>query len=505
MNISTFLEMAADSFGDRIALISGATEVTYRQLAHHAQAAAAVATKNGAKHLALLATSSPATAIGLFGSTNAGIPFVPLNYRLTKVEIGQLLERIVPALLVADPALVEGVSIPAGITVMPVSEFISACGQDETAIMASHAEDDGIAVQIFTSGTTGQPKAAVLRHQNLAAYILETVEFGGAPKGDATIVTVPPYHIAGVAAILSSIFAGRQMVLMPNFDAAEWLRLIEVHRISNAFLVPTMLTRVVDHVEKSGWVAKDLHLRALAYGGGRMPLSTIEKAMNIFPGVDFTNAYGLTETSSTICLLGPDDHRQAAAAREPLIRRRLTSVGCPLPSIELQIRDDSGAPLPPETPGNIYVRGSQVSGEYKGIGSLLDEDGWFFTRDRGFVDSEGYLFLEGRTDDVIVRGAENISPGEIEDVLLEYPGVADVAVAAIPDEEWGESVGAAIVAREGQVLDVAELQAWVRDRLRSSRVPQYIIFVDALPYNETGKMLRRVVKEDLGRAITAHR
>ena len=232
-----------------------------------------------------------------------------------------------------------------------------------------------------------------------------------------------------------------------------------------------------------------------------MPLATLEKAMEIFSAVDFTTAYGLTEPSSTICLLGPDDHREAAAAVDPLIRRRLTSVGRHLPSIELQVRDDDGSVLPADVAGNVFLRGDQVSGEYKGIGSVQDADGCFSTRDRGFVDAEGYLFLEGRADDVIVRGAENISPGEIEDVLLEHPAVADVAVVAIPDEEWGEGVGAAIVVNAGQVPDVAELQGWVRTRLRSSRVPGFFLFVDALPYNETGKMLRRVGKDDMARAL----
>jgi acyl-CoA synthetase (AMP-forming)/AMP-acid ligase II len=228
-----------------------------------------------------------------------------------------------------------------------------------------------------------------------------------------------------------------------------------------------------------------------------MPLSVIERAMKLFPDTDFTNAYGLTETSSTISILGPEDHRTAAASSDQMVRRRLVSVGRSMPSVEVEIRGEEGERLRPGERGEIYVRGEQVSGEYAGRGSSLDTDGWFPTRDAGSMDSEGYLFLEGRADDVIVRGGENISPGEIEDVLLQYPGVADAAVVGIPDEQWGEGVAAAIVLEKEQSVAVTDLQEWVRKHMRSSRIPQVIHFRDELPYNETGKLLRRMVKQEL--------
>jgi acyl-CoA synthetase (AMP-forming)/AMP-acid ligase II len=260
-----------------------------------------------------------------------------------------------------------------------------------------------------------------------------------------------------------------------------------------------MLARIVDAL--AGNASADLpHLRALAYGGGKMPQSVIERAMRLFPGTDFTNAYGLTETSSTISVLGPEDHRAAAASSEPSVRRRLVSVGRPLPSVEVEIRDEGGKPLGPGERGEVHVRGEQVSGEYLGRGSTLLPDGFFATRDGGWLDEEGYLFLEGRIDDVIVRGGENLSPGEIEDVLLEHPAVLDCAVVGVPDEQWGEAVAAAVVVRSGHAVSAEELQDWVRARLRSSRVPQRIAFRDALPYNETGKLLRRVVRAELAGA-----
>ena len=220
--------------------------------------------------------------------------------------------------------------------------------------------------------------------------------------------------------------------------------------------------------------------------------------MALFPDTDFTNAYGLTETSSTITVLGPDAHRAAATSEDRASRRRLASVGVPLPGIEIEIRDDEGRVLGPDEHGEIYVRGEQVSGEYEGIGRLTDDEGWFPTRDGGFLDDEGYLFLEGRADDVIVRGGENMSPGEIEDVLITHDAVSDVAIVGVPDEEWGEAVVGVVVLKHDATVE--SLQQWVRDRMRSSRVPERLEFWDELPYNETGKLLRREVRALLAEA-----
>jgi fatty-acyl-CoA synthase len=211
--------------------------------------------------------------------------------------------------------------------------------------------------------------------------------------------------------------------------------------------------------------------------------------------VDFVNAYGLTETSSTIAVLGPDDHREAMASSEEAVRRRLGSVGRPLPTLEVEIRGPEGELLPAGQSGEIYVRGEQVSGEYLHK-KAVQEDGWFATNDGGWMDDDGYLYVEGRLDDVIVRGGENISPGEIEDVLREHPQVADVAVLGLPDNEWGERVAAAVVAKDGQPSD-DELAGWVRARLRSTKTPEVWAFREALPYNETGKLLRRQLKAEM--------
>jgi acyl-CoA synthetase (AMP-forming)/AMP-acid ligase II len=196
-------------------------------------------------------------------------------------------------------------------------------------------------------------------------------------------------------------------------------------------------------------------------------------------------------------MLGPDDHRAALESDDPAVRARLGSVGRPLPALELEIRDEQGRPLPAGERGEIYVRGEQVSGEYLGRRALT-ADGWFPTNDGGRLDGGGFLFVEGRLDDVIVRGGENLSPGEIEDTLLTHPAVRDAGVVGVPDEEWGESVAAAVVLEPGVQTTVEELQDWVRSRLRSSRSPTVIEFRDELPYNETGKLLRRILRTELG-------
>src|SRR5690606_10808601 len=207
--------------------------------------------------------------------------------------------------------------------------------------------------------------------------------------------------------------------------------------------------------------------------------------------------YGLTETSSTIALLDPEAHRAAAASDDPAVRRRLGSVGRALPGVEIEVRGPEGRALGPGETGEVYVRGAQVAGEYLGAGARLGADGWFPTRDQGFLDADGFLFVAGRLDDVIVRGGENLSPGEIEAVLRAHPDVADCAVVGVPDPEWGEAVAAAVVPRPGASPDPEALRAFVRGQLRSSRTPERIALCDALPYTETGKLLRRRVRAEL--------
>jgi acyl-CoA synthetase (AMP-forming)/AMP-acid ligase II len=494
MNIALFLEMAADAAPDRVALVCDGKRWTYGALIAGARGAAQLIRTSGCAHVALLDESSEAAVLALFGAALAGVPYVPLNYRLADADLGALLGRIAPALVIGDAQRAKGLADADGNILLARADFVQAALDASDHAPSDGDEGEGIAIQLFTSGTTAAPKAAILRHSNLVSYILGTVEFGAAPEEDAALMSVPPYHIAGIAALLSSIYALRRIVMLPAFNPGAWLDLASAERATNAFVVPTMLSRIIDALDK-GHQADTSRLRAIAYGGGKMPLELIHRALDLFPETGFTNAYGLTETSSTVALLGPDDHREAHRSDDPAVCARLASVGKPLPTVELEIRDEDGRCCPVGVAGEIFLRGDQVSGEYKEK-SALDADGWFPTRDAGYIDAEGFLFLAGRADDVIVRGGENISPGEIEDLLLAHPALADACAVAIPSLEWGETVGTAIVVRDGHPQpDEAAIRELIRARLRSSRVPEQLVFVAALPYNEMGKLLRREVRK----------
>ena len=190
-------------------------------------------------------------------------------------------------------------------------------------------DPEEIGVLLFTSGTTSEPKAAVLRHRHLVSYIISSVEFLGCEPSEAQLICVPPYHIAGIAAVLSSLYAGRRIMYLPAFEAGAWVRLAAEERITHAMVVPTMLGRILSAIEDAG--VELPALRHLSYGGGRMPLELVERTLRDMPQVDLVNAYGLTETSSTIAMLTPDDHREAFASDDPAVRARLGSVGRPLP------------------------------------------------------------------------------------------------------------------------------------------------------------------------------
>lgn len=495
MNVAMLLEMAADGLGERIAVGSRSGGLSYASLLERSRRVASWLDGKGVENVGFVDLNSEALPIALFASSMAGTPFVPLNYRLPDEQLRALLARIAPVVVVVDAPVVERVGTVEGIELVTRDELLArACDEGAPSPEGWTGDPDAIAVLLFTSGTTGEPKAAVLRHRHLVSYVITTVEFMGSSEDDAALVSVPPYHVAGISAVLTSAYSGRRMIQLASFDPESWVRLARDEGVTHAMLVPTMLQRILDVVEEAGEALPDLRL--LSYGGGRMPVPIIERALQALPHVDFVNAYGLTETSSTISVLGPEDHRAAMAGDDPAVRSRLGSVGRPLPTLELEIRDPAGRPVADGERGEVWVRGEQVSGEYLGR-QATREDGWFPTHDSGYLDAEGYLFVEGRLDDVIVRGGENMAPGEIEEVLLRHPGVAEAGVVGLPDTEWGEKVVAAVVPADGQAPGEDDLRAWVRDHLRSSRTPERIVFVSELPYTETGKLLRRVLRADL--------
>ena len=471
------LEMAADALGDRVAFGDLDEGLTYEQLR---AAARAVAERIESERIpvtsvAVMEPLSPIVPAALFGAAWAGVTYAPLNYRLPDAQLDELIERLQPT-VVAAPNWAESRHPDA-------REYPGA--------------PEKPAVLLFTSGTSAAPKAAILTHSQLLSYVMNTLEPFSAGDEEAAIVSVPPFHIAGVASVLSSTWIGRRIVPLPRFTAEEWIETVQRERVTHATVVPTMLDRIVAVME-SDPKARVPTLRNLAYGGARMHTSVLERALHLMPETDFVNAYGLTETSSTVALLGPDDHRLALFSDDPLFRARLASVGRPIPGIEIRIVDEQGAETEVDVAGEILIRGDQVSGAYIGTESKVDPDGWLHTGDRGWVDLEGYLFCEGRADDTIIRGGENIGPAEVEDALLQHDAIATAAVVGLPDEEWGERIAAMVVLAPGvDEVDFEHVREWVRTRVGSLKTPEIIEICGELPQTGSGKVLRRKVRDDL--------
>jgi acyl-CoA synthetase (AMP-forming)/AMP-acid ligase II len=489
MNLALLLRMAAEGMGDRIAM--GTCSMSYRDVLARATAAGAWIAQRNRENVAYCGVSSPVFPLALFSAAMAGRPFVPLNYRLTDTALRELAARTAPSVLIGDDDIAPRLGDIAGVEFVSHTTFCEVARGDGVHI-ESEALPDDIAILLFTSGTTAEPKVALLRHRHVISYILQTVEFMGAAEGETMLMSVPPYHIAAISSILTSVYAGRRIVQLATFQPARWIELAKTENVTHAMLVPTMLSRVVELLGETG--DRLPALRHLSYGGGKMPISLIRRAMELMPHVDFVNAYGLTETSSTVSILDPQDHRNAFNATGSVARRRLGSVGRPLPGIEVRIRGADGALQMPNVVGEIWVRGDQVSGEYVGRRAVFD-DGWMSTNDLGWLDRDGYLYIDGRLDDVIVRGGENISPGEVEEAIGAHPAVSDVAVVGAPDKDWGERIVAFVVVRE-PILET-ELKMFVREKLRSTKVPEEIYFRADLPYNDTGKLLRRELKKEL--------
>jgi long-chain acyl-CoA synthetase len=484
--------MATSSNPDRTAVVSGEIRLTTQELSDLADGGAGVIAESGAQHVAYVGLGGAMLPVLIFAAARAGLGFTPINYRLSAEGIQTLIERLPEPLVIVDSRYRDMLG-DSSKRVMVSDDFLTAARTTEPA--AEFADPESVAIVLFTSGTTSQPKAVELSHNNLTSYVTGTVEFDSAGDQDAALICVPPYHIAGVGAALSNLYAGRKMVYLPNFDANEWVRLINAEHVTTATLVPTMLDRVVTVLEAGGHELTSL--RNLAYGGSKVGLPLVRRALELLPGVGFVNAYGLTETSSTIAVLTPDDHRAAQSAADVTVIKRLGSVGRPVPGIELEIRDDQGKVLAAGETGELFVRGEQVSGRYTGIGSVLDENGWFPTKDIAMLDDEGFLFIGGRSDDTIIRGGENISPAELEEVLVEHPAVRDVAVVGVEDAQWGQAIVAVVVPRPGAEPDAEELREHVRKSLRGSRTPDRVVFRDELPTTPTGKVLRREIIEGL--------
>ncbi len=491
MHLGLVLDMTHSGLADRPSVSVGGVTLDHTALAELSWAASARFSELGVPAVIYVGPNHVAYPVALFGAAGAGVPFIPLNYRLGEEQLAAQITAHPGAYVIYDGSPPSAADPDRAIERQAFVDSLDTSGAE-----AALPQDPELpCILLYTSGTTAAPKAAVLRHRHLMSYLLGTVEFAGAEPDEVALVSVPPYHVAGVANLLSNVYAGRRIVYLDRFDPETWLQIVREEKVTQAMVIPTMLARIVDHLRDAADAGTPT-LKTLSYGGARMPAPVLERALALFPATGFVNAYGLTETSSTIALLGPEDHRAAFESHDPVLRGRLASVGKLLPGIELEVRDDEGRPLPAGQPGLLFLRGEQISGEYAGV-KLLDDDGWFPTRDRGWIDQDGYVFIEGRADDTIIRGGENIAPAEIEDVLMSHEGVVDAVVVGLPDDEWGQRLAAVVVRGEGEPVSAKELQDLVRERLRSSKTPETVDFWPELPRTDTGKLLRRNVVAEL--------
>ncbi|WP_254807182.1 class I adenylate-forming enzyme family protein [Streptomyces rapamycinicus] len=317
--------------------------------------AAADIREAGADAVVFLDVNGPAFPVALCAAARAGVPLVPVNYRLGEEQLSTVLANHPKAFGIAGEEQLETLK-RAGLRARTCQEWLRATRESAVAdLEETFTDPESPAVIIYTSGTTSVPKGVLLRHTNLVSYVLGTVEFASAEPDEAALMSVPPYHIAAVANVLTNLYAGRRTVVLERFTPEEWLRLMRDEGITNAMVVPTMLARIVDSRADKTLPA----LRGLAYGGAPMPSVVIERALGTWPHVGFVNAYGLTETSSTIAVLGPEDHRTAFASDAPAVRARLASVGRPVPMVELEIRDYEDRLLPPGQKGRVCVRASR--------------------------------------------------------------------------------------------------------------------------------------------------
>ena len=360
------------------------------------------------------------------------------------------------------------------------------------------ADDDDVTIIMFTAGTTGTPKGVMLSHDSFSSYILANVESVDMEFAEKNILTVPLHHIAGVQAVMAAIYGGRTLVLQRQFDEEGWMKLVQDEQVNRAMMVPTMLKRLMDQPTFKDYDLSSLQV--ITYGAAPMPLQVIKKAIAEFPGTRFINAFGQTETASTITMLPPDDHN--ISEDDPEFEKklnRLSSIGKPLPDVEVRIVDEDGADVPQGETGEIVAKGQRLMKGYWNREEATKETlrgGWLYTGDLGFWDEDGYIFLSGRARDFIKRGGEMIAPEEVEQIIMSHPGVDEAAIIGIPDIEWGERVRALVVKKPGAELSMQDVVEHCRPRMAGFKRPEDVVFVDELPRNPMGKVLKRVLREE---------
>jgi len=517
VNTTDFLNIASAICPDKMAVVFEDKRYTFSQLNERVNRLANGLMKLGVKkgeRVALIQVNCNQCVETYFAVAKMGGIYLPLNFRAKEKELAYMLntaeataiiigERYVPMIKSIQP---ECKSLKHLITIeqkhddmLYYEDIIENSPPDD---VFTEIDDHDTTILMYTAGTTGFPKGVMLSHNSFSSYMLENVTPADPEASESNILTVPLYHVAGIQAMMAAIYGGRTLVMERQFEPEEWMTLVETEKANRAMMVPTMLKQLLDH---PNFKKHDLSsLKVITYGAAPMPLPVIRKALEEFPGVSFINAFGQTETASTITALGPEDHVLTGTPEE--IERklqRLASIGKPMSDVEMKVVDDDGKKLGPGEVGEILARGPRVmSGYWKDeekTAKTIDKDGWVHTGDVGYVDKDGYYFLSGRSSDMIIRAGENISPEELENAIREHPKVEDVAVIGVPDETWGEEPRAVVIPKKGQKPTEEEIMEWCRERLASFKRPRTVVFVDDLPRNPMGKLIKREIREKYGK------
>lgn len=433
-----------------------------------ARVAAAAATRTDpGDRVALVGRNQPGYVAALYGIPAAGRIAVPLNQRLAPAEQAAQIERVGATLVIGDG--------PDG--AVPWNEWATQ-GAGSWAPDPVHPDDP--AWILFTSGTTGAPKGAVLTHRSLLAAVAGTNAARAVRDDDVYLFCFPLCHVA--AYNLACLHRrGRPVVLMAGFDAGALPAVVRRHCVTTLSLAPTMLSMLLDHpgVDAEAFAS----VRQIAYGASSMPPDLLRRGAEVLD-VGFAQGYGMTELSGNAVFLDEAEHRAALADRPHL----LAAAGRPGPGVEVRLAPD----------GEILVRGPQVMAGYwddPEATAAAVVDGWMHTGDLGRIDRDGYLYVVDRSKDIVVTGGENVSSREVEDVLAAHPAVARVAVVGVPDERWGEAVCAVVVPRAGATVTLEALVAHTRGRLGGFKQPRRLVVVDTLPLNAAGKVLKRELRE----------
>lgn len=425
------------------------------------------------------------------GTARAGMVLVPVIWRLASAEVDGILADSAAAVLFVEPAF-ERSFAAAQVVVMDEAFAQWRDRQSDVPPPVSVTEDD-VVLKLYTSGTTGAPKGVMLSHANgirqRQNQIDAKIEWLLADPGDATIIAMPYGHIGGVGVALGAVNSGQELIIHAEYDAGDVMDAIAAHKVRRLFLVPAAIGMMLQHPKAA--TADFSSIETLSYGASPIPLPLLQQAVERI-GCGFVQVYGMTETWGSIVALPPEDHM-------PGREHKMTAAGKALPGVELKIIDEDGNELPHGQIGEVAIRSPNNTRGYwnkpEETAKALIGDGWLRTGDAGILDEEGYLFIQDRIKDMIITGAENVYPAEVESAIYGHPAVADVAVIGVPDPKWGEAVKAMVVLKPDATCDEAAIITHARERIAGFKCPKSVEFIDALPRNPSGKILRRTLRE----------